>query len=246
MSVAFITGAGSGIGRQIAITLAGKGFEIAVTDINDVNAAETVSLIEAQNGKAIAFHCDVTQLASVEQVVSEVKEKFGSIDVLVNNAGWDKIEPFLKSEPATWERIININLMGQVHTCKAILPIMIEQGNGKVVNIASDSGRVGSSGEAVYSAAKGGIISFTKTIAREMARHKINVNCICPGPADTPLFQEIREYNAGIAEALIKAIPFRRLAQPEDIANAVAFLSTAEADYITGQTLSVNGGLAMV
>ena len=246
MTVAFITGAGSGIGRQIALTLANKGFQIAVTDVNDANAAETVSLIEAQNGAATAFHCDVTDLASVEQAANDVKGKLGSIDVLVNNAGWDKIEPFLKSEPATWERIININLMGQVHTCKTILPIMIEQGNGKVVNIASDSGRVGSSGEAVYSAAKGGVIAFTKTVAREMARHKININCVCPGPADTPLFKEISEYNAGIAEALTKAIPFRRLAQPEDIANAVAFLSTPEAEYITGQTLSVNGGLAMV
>ena len=246
MSVAFITGAGSGIGRQIAITLASKGFQIAVTDVNDNNAAETVALIEAQNGTAAAFHCDVTELTSVEQAAGEVKEKFGSIDVLINNAGWDKIEPFLKSEPATWERIININLMGQIHTCKTILPIMIEQGNGKVVNIASDSGRVGSSGEAVYSAAKGGVIAFTKTVAREMARHQINVNCVSPGPADTPLFKEISEYNTGIAEALTKAIPFRRLAQPEDIANAVAFLATPEADYITGQTLSVNGGLAMV
>ena len=246
MTVAFITGAGSGIGRQIAITLAHKGVRIAVTDVNDANAAETVSLIEAQEGTATAFHCDVTNLASVEQAVNEVKEHFGSIDVLVNNAGWDKIEPFLKSEPATWERIIDINLMGQLHTCKMILPIMIEQGNGKVINIASDSGRVGSSGEAVYSAAKGGVIAFTKTLAREMARHKINVNCVSPGPADTPLFKEISEYNAGIAEALTKAIPFRRLAQPEDIANAVAFLAMPEADYITGQTLSVNGGLAMV
>ncbi|WP_458464597.1 SDR family NAD(P)-dependent oxidoreductase [Paenibacillus sp.] len=246
MSVAFITGAGSGIGRQIALTLAGRGFQIAVTDVNDSNAAETVALIEAQNGTATAFHCDVTELTSVEQAAREVKEKFGSIDVLINNAGWDKIEPFLKSEPATWERIININLMGQIHTCKTILPLMIEQGNGKVVNIASDSGRVGSSGEAVYSAAKGGVIAFTKTVAREMARHKINVNCVSPGPADTPLFKEISEYNTGIAEALTKAIPFRRLAQPEDIANAVAFLATPEADYITGQTLSVNGGLAMV
>ena len=181
-----------------------------------------------------------------EAAVNVAKEQFGQVDVLVNNAGWDKIEPFLKSEPATWETIMNINLMGQIHTCKTILPLMIEQGYGKVVNIASDSGRVGSSGEAVYSAAKGGVIALTKTLAREMARHKINVNVIAPGPADTPLFKEIGEYNQGITEALIKAIPFRRLAQPQDIANAVAFLASDEAEYITGQTLSVNGGLAMV
>lgn len=244
--VAFITGAGRGIGRQIAQTLAAKQVQIVVTDVNEVNANETVSLIEQAGGTAIAVLCDVTKLNSVETAVKEAVNQLGRIDILVNNAGWDKIEPFLKSEPSTWETILNINLMGQIHTSKTILPIMIENGYGKVVNIASDSGRVGSSGEAVYSAAKGGVISFTKTLAREMARHQINVNCIAPGPADTPLFKEIGEYNEGITEALVKAIPFRRLAQPEDIANSVAFLVSDEANYITGQTLSVNGGLAMV
>lgn len=244
--VAFITGAGRGIGRQIAQTLAAKQIQIVVTDVNEVNANETVSLIEQAGGTAIAVLCDVTKLNSVETAVKEAVNQLGRIDILVNNAGWDKIEPFLKSEPSTWETILNINLMGQIHTSKTILPLMIENGYGKVVNIASDSGRVGSSGEAVYSAAKGGVISFTKTLAREMARHQINVNCIAPGPADTPLFKEIGEYNEGITEALVKAIPFRRLAQPEDIANSVAFLVSDEANYITGQTLSVNGGLAMV
>ena len=244
--IAFITGAGRGIGRQIALTLAAKNITTIVSDVNDANANETVSLIEQAGGEAIAVYCDVTKLSSVEEAVQEAVSKLGRIDILVNNAGWDKIEPFLKSEPSTWETILNINLLGQIHTCKTILPLMIENGYGKIVNISSDSGRVGSSGEAVYSAAKGGVIAFTKTLAREMARHKININSIAPGPADTPLFKEIGEYNAGIAEALIKAIPFRRLAQPEDIANAVAFLSSEEADYITGQVLSVNGGLAMV
>lgn len=244
--VAFITGAGRGIGRQIALTLAAKNLQVIVTDINEANANETVSLIQQAGGEAIAVLCDVTKLSSVEQAVEVAVQQLGRIDVLVNNAGWDKIEPFLKSEPATWELILNINLMGQIHTSKTILPLMIENGYGKIINIASDSGRVGSSGEAVYSAAKGGVIAFTKTLAREMARHNINVNSIAPGPADTPLFKEIGEYNAGIAEALVKAIPFRRLAQPEDIANAVAFLASEEANYITGQTLSVNGGLAMV
>lgn len=136
--------------------------------------------------------------------------------------------------------------MGQVHTCKIILPIMIENGQGKVINIASDSGRVGSSGEAVYSAAKGGVIAFTKTLAREMAKYRLNVNCVAPGPSDTPLFREIGSYNSGIAAALERAIPFKRLARPEDIAGAVAFLASEAADYITGQTLSVNGGLTMI
>lgn len=246
MRVAFVTGAGRGMGREIALTFSKKGYAVVVTDVNEDNAKETVKFIQEAGGDALAVLCDVTKLENVETAVKTVQAHYGKIDVLVNNAGWDKIEPFLKSEPSTWETIININLMGQIHTCKAILPLMIENGYGKVVNIASDSGRVGSSGEAVYSAAKGGVIALTKTLAREMARHKINVNVIAPGPADTPLFKEIGEYNQGITEALVKAIPFRRLAQPSDIANAVAFLASDEAEYITGQTLSVNGGLAMV
>lgn len=244
--VAFITGAGRGIGREIARTLAARLMKIIVTDVNMENAQETVSLIKAEGGEAQAVFCDVTKLESVQEAVGTSMACYGSIDVLVNNAGWDKVEPFLKSEPGTWKAIMDINLMGQIHTCKEILPLMIENGSGKVINVASDSGRVGSSGEAVYSAAKGGVIAFTKTIAREMARYKINVNCVSPGPVDTPLFQEIGSYNQGIATALEKAIPFRRLAQPRDIANAVAYLASEEAEYVTGQTLSVNGGLAMV
>jgi 2-hydroxycyclohexanecarboxyl-CoA dehydrogenase len=244
--VAFITGAGRGIGREIARTLASRGMDIIVSDVNVDNANETVSIVEKDGGIAVAVYCDVTRLESVQEAVGASLAHFGKIDVLVNNAGWDKVEPFLKSEPSTWRLIMDINLMGQIHTCKEILPVMIQNGYGKVINIASDSGRVGSSGEAVYSAAKGGVIAFTKTMAREMARHKINVNCVSPGPSNTPLFEEIGSYNEGIATALEKAIPFRRLAQPSDIANGVAFLASDEADYVTGQTLSVNGGLAMV
>ncbi|WHY58989.1 SDR family NAD(P)-dependent oxidoreductase [Peribacillus simplex] len=244
--IAFITGAGSGIGREIAKKLASRNFNIIVADINHENAEETVSLIGNSGFEARAVHCDVTKLESVKKAVEESVNHYHRIDILVNNAGWDKVEPFLKSDPSTWKRIIDINLLGQIHTCKEILPLMIENGYGKVVNIASDAARVGSSGEAVYSAAKGGVIAFTKTIAREMARYKLNINCIAPGPADTPLFQEIGSYNEGIAGALEKAIPFRRLAQPEDIASAVAYFVSEDAGYITGQTLSVNGGLTMV
>ncbi|MCM3178054.1 SDR family NAD(P)-dependent oxidoreductase [Cytobacillus horneckiae] len=243
--VAFITGAGRGMGREIAKTLSKKSAKIVVTDVNLENAQSTVSLIEENGGEAIAVYCDVTSLESVQNAVESAISSYGRIDILVNNAGWDKIEPFLKSEPSTWKTIIDINLMGQIHTCKEILPHMINNGYGKVINIASDSGRVGSSGEGVYSAAKGGVIALTKTLAREMARHKLNVNCIAPGPADTPLFQEIGSYNEGIAAALQKAIPFRRLAKPSDIAHAVAYFASDEAAYITGQTLSVNGGLTM-
>lgn len=243
--VAFITGAGRGIGREIARKLSSNSMKVVVSDVNLANAEETVSFIREAGGEAIAVYCDVTKLESVQKAIESVVQQYGRIDVLVNNAGWDKIEPFLKSQPETWKTIMDINLMGQIHTCKVILPLMIENGSGKVINIASDSGRVGSSGEAVYSAAKGGVISFTKTLAREMARYKLNVNCIAPGPADTPLFEEIGSYNEGITAALEKAIPFRRLAQPSDIAAAVAFFASEEANYITGQTLSVNGGLTM-
>ncbi|MFB5281173.1 SDR family NAD(P)-dependent oxidoreductase [Peribacillus sp. Hz7] len=244
--VAFITGAGRGMGREIARTLAAKSMNIVVTDVNLENAQETVSILKEEGAEAVAVYCDVTKLESVQEAVATALTHFEKIDVLVNNAGWDKVEPFLKSEPSTWKAIIDINLMGQIHTCKEILPVMVENGYGKVINISSDSARVGSSGEAVYSAAKGGIVAFTKTLAREMARHKLNVNCIAPGPADTPLFREIGEANEKLASALEKAIPFRRLAQPSDIANAVAFLASDEAEYITGQTLSVSGGLTMV
>jgi 2-hydroxycyclohexanecarboxyl-CoA dehydrogenase len=240
--VTIVTGAGRGIGRGIVEKLAAEGAKVVVSDVDEESARETAGAI---GGGAVGLRADVTSKESVEAMVDEVVDRFGRVDVLVNNAGWDKVEPFLKSNESDWERVIAINLYGTLHCCKAVLPLMVEQEYGKVVNIGSDAGRVGSSGEAVYSAAKGGIIAFTKTLAREMARYKINVNCICPGPADTPLFAEIGEENPKLKEALQKAIPFRRLALPQDLANAVAFLASDEAEYITGQTLSVSGGLTM-
>lgn len=240
--VAVVTGAGRGIGRGIANKLATEGAKVVATDIDEGMARGTAQAI---GGESIGLRMDVTSRESVAAMVSEVMERCGRIDVLVNNAGWDKVGLFLQSNESDWEKVIAINLYGTLNCCKAVLPVMVAQGYGKVINISSDAGRVGSSGEAVYSAAKGGIIAFTKTIAREMARHRINVNCICPGPADTPLFAELGEDNPKLRESLEKAIPFRRLARPEDIANAAAFLASNEAEYITGQTLSVSGGLTM-
>jgi 2-hydroxycyclohexanecarboxyl-CoA dehydrogenase len=241
-TIAIVTGAGQGIGRGIARKLAAEGATVIATDINEATARRTAD--EVGRG-AIGVHTDVTARESVRAMVARVNEQFGRIDVLVNNAGWDTAGPFLESDEADWARIIAINLVGVLTTCKAVLPLMAKRGSGAVVNIASDAGRVGSSGEAVYSATKGGVIAFTKALAREMARHHITVNCVCPGPANTPLFATLGGDDPRLREALIRAIPFRRLAEPEDVANAVAFLASSEARYITGQTLSVSGGLTM-
>jgi 2-hydroxycyclohexanecarboxyl-CoA dehydrogenase len=238
--VAIVTGAGQGIGRGIAEKLAAEGATVVVTDLNEVTAKET-----AQELGAVGIQADVTSRESVDAMVGQVHRQFGRIDVLVNNAGWDKAGPFVDSDTADWDRVIAINLYGVLHTCKAVLPIMAEQGSGSVVNLASDAGRVGSSGEAVYSAAKGGVIAFTKAVAREMARHGVNANAVCPGPTDTALFASMGGDNPKLREALTKAIPFRRLAQPSDLANVVAFLASDEASYVTGQTVSVSGGLTM-
>jgi 2-hydroxycyclohexanecarboxyl-CoA dehydrogenase len=240
--IAIVTGAGRGIGRGIAEKLTAEGATVAVCDIDEGTARETA---QALGGDSISVVTDVTSRESVEAMTEQVRKRFGRIDVLVNNAGWDKAGPFVDSDPADWDRVIAINLYGVLHGCKAVLPVMVEQGHGSLVNIASDAGRVGSSGEAVYSAAKGGIIAFTKSVAREMARHRINANCICPGPADTALFASIGGDDPKLREALTRAIPFRRLAEPADVANAVAFLASDEAGYITGQTVSVSGGLTM-
>jgi len=238
--IAIVTGAGRGIGRAIATKLAAEGATVAVTDVNEATAKQTAREI---NG--VGIHTDVTSRDSVAAMVAQVRQEFGRIDVLVNNAGWDKVGPFVDSDPADWDRIIAINLYGVLNSCHVVLPIMMEQGSGTVVSIASDAGRVGSSGESVYAAAKGGIIAFTKTIAREMARYQVTANCVCPGPTDTALLAEAFGDNPKLREALTKAIPLRRLGQPTDMANVVAFLASDEAAFITGQAVSVSGGLTM-
>ena len=237
--IAIVTGGGQGIGQAIAQKLATEGATVVVTDVDEANAAKTADALPG----AVAIRADVTDRQSVQAMVGRVVEQFGRVDVLVNNAGWDKASSFVDSDPADWDRAIAVNLYGVLHTCKAVLPLMAERGSGAVVNLGSDAGRVGSSGEAVYSAAKGGIIAFTKSLAREMARHQIRVNCVCPGPTDTALFASFA--GPKLREALTKAIPFRRLGQPADVANVVAFLASDEASFVTGQTVSVSGGLTM-
>jgi len=245
--VAIVTGAGGGIGRAISVKFASLGANVVVADIKQEGAGETVSLVEKAGTKGLAMNTDITSLPQVQAMVKKTLEAFGQVDILVNNAGWDKIEPFVKNSPELWDRVISINLKGPIHCTRTVLDPMMERKYGKIISISSDAGRVGSTGEAVYSACKGGIIAFTKTMAREMARYQINVNCICPGATDTPLLAEITggETGAKIIEAMVKAVPFRRLGKPEDIAGAVAFLASDEASFITGQTLSVSGGLTM-
>jgi 2-hydroxycyclohexanecarboxyl-CoA dehydrogenase len=241
--VAFVTGAGRGMGRAIAERLAAEGARVAVTDVDRDAAATTAAGI---GEAALGLRVDVTNPASVETGVREAIAAFGPVDVLVNNAGWDKIVPFLESDEELWDRIIDINLKGTMHCSRAVLPGMVQRQTGRVVNISSDAGRVGSTGEAVYSAAKAGIIGFTKTLAREMARHNITVNAICPGPTATPLLDEIvGQGNERLIDSLRRAIPLRRLGRPDDVAGAVAFLVSDDAGFITGQTLSVSGGLTM-
>jgi 2-hydroxycyclohexanecarboxyl-CoA dehydrogenase len=239
--VALVTGAGQGIGRAIATKLAGEGAQVVVTDVDEAAARQ----VAADLPGALAHRMDVTDRTAVQQVVDAVAAETGRIDVLVNNAGWDKASPFVDSDPADWDRAIAINLYGVLHTCKAVVPLLVAQGGGAVVNLGSDAGRVGSSGEAVYSAAKGGVIAFTKSLARETARSQVRVNCVCPGPTDTALFASMGGDDPRLREALIRAIPFRRLADPADIAGVVAFLASDEASFVTGQTVSVSGGLTM-
>ena len=245
--VALVTGGSRGIGRAICLRLAEEGAKVAIADILEDEARKTADDILAAGRQAQVVRTDVTQLDQVQACVRQVTDSWGPIDVLVNNAGWDKIEPFLHSAPETWEKVIAINLRGPINFCHTVAAQMAERGQGKIISISSDAGRVGSTGEAVYSACKAGIVGFSKTLARELARAKINVNVVCPGPTDTALLQQVSsgEKGAKIISAMTRAVPFRRLGQPEEIANAVAFFASPDADFVTGQVLSVSGGLTM-
>jgi NAD(P)-dependent dehydrogenase (short-subunit alcohol dehydrogenase family) len=237
-SVAVVTGAASGIGRAIAVTLAEAGATVAAVDRNGDGARAT-----AQELGGSAHVADLTDPAAVLALRDEVLARHGAPGVLVNAAGWDRIEPFLDNDDELWQTLTAINLLAPVRLCHALLPAMIDAGEGtRIVNIASDAGRVGSTGETFYAGTKGGVIAFTKSLAREVARHRLTVNCVCPGPTETPLLDSVPEK---LRESLAKAIPFRRLAQPEEIADAVAFFASDRARYVTGQVLSVSGGLTM-
>ncbi len=242
---AVVTGAGRGIGRAIALRLAKDGFAVVVTDIDEATARETAADIKSAGGRSLPFVADVTDLTSVRAALDAAVREFRQVEVWVNNAGWDRAEPFLENSEETWRRVVAVNLMGPINCCRVALEHMTAQTHGRLISIASDAGRVGSTGEAVYSACKGGIIALTKSLARETAKSGVTVNCVCPGPTDTALLAGMAEYNPKLIAALERAIPLGRVGRPEDIAGAVAFLASDEAAYITGQTLSVSGGLTM-
>lgn len=243
-----VTGGASGIGREICLALAKDDRRVAVSDINADGAAETVATLQAAGHEAIAVPMDVTDSDSVMQGCLQVADEMGPVEVLVNAAGWDKFMKFVDTDEAFWDRIIELNYKGMLRTCHTLVPGMIEAGWGRIINIASDAGRVGSSLEAVYSGAKGAQIAFSKTLAREVARKGITVNVVCPGPTDTPLLTEIAEANTDsdrVIAAMAGATAMKRLGTAAEVAPAVAYFASEGAGFTTGQTLSVSGGLTM-
>lgn len=246
--VVVITGGAGGIGTAICKRFGEEGSIVALFDLNTEGGARVAADIEAAGGKARAYRVDITDHESVNAAVAKVEEELGPIEILVNNAGWDMGAFFLQTEKPFWDRVVAINLYGPLNMHHAVLKRMAERGHGRVVNISSDAGRVGSSMEAVYSFCKGGIIAFSKTMAREMARQQIPINVVCPGPTATALLDNLAQGEKGdrIKAALVKAVPFGRMGEPGDIAGTVAFLSSADAAFITGQVISISGGLTMV
>lgn len=247
--VALVTGGAQGIGEGISRKLAAQGFRVAVADLDIEAAQQTVKEIAAAGGAALAVPVDVTDTASVRAAVEQITAELGPVEIAVNNAGWDDFMKFLDTDEDFWDKILEINFKGALRVNHTVVPGMIERGFGRVINIGSDAGRVGSSLEAVYSGAKGGIIAFTKTLAREVATKGVTVNTVCPGPTDTPALRKFAD-NSGqdadkVLSGMTRAVPMKRLALPSDVAAAVAFFASDEAAYITGQTLSVSGGLTM-
>jgi 2-hydroxycyclohexanecarboxyl-CoA dehydrogenase len=239
--VAVVTGAAGGIGSAIVRELAAAGAAVAAWDLDGAGVKQVVDGLE----RAIAVEADITDRSSVEAALRLTEGQIGPVAVLVNNAGIDKIERFLDSEEATWERIVAVNFLGTVRCCHVMVPGMVERGRGSVVCIASDAGRVGSSGEVVYSGTKGGVIAFAKGLGREVAARGVTVNVVCPGPTNTPLLDQVAQASQKLYDGLARAVPMGRIGQPADIAPAVAFLASDGASYITGQTISVSGGLTM-
>lgn len=241
--LAVVTGAASGIGRATAGALAAAGAKVIVADIAAEAGEKAAAELRAAGHQAAYLGVDMTDDASIAAFADALKATHGAADILVNAAGWGRTAPFWEGTPDFWSKVIALNFVGPMSLTKALLPAMMDRSQGKIVNVSSDAGRVGSLGETVYAGAKGGLIAFTKSLAREVSRYKINVNCVCPGPTDTPLMAAVPDK---VKDALVKAIPLRRLGQPQEVADAIVFFCSPNSDYVTGQVLSVSGGLTMV
>lgn len=239
---AVVTGGASGIGYATAETLARAGARVVIGDIDEAKGSAAAGMLAEQRLDVEFVRLDVTDIDSIHAFRDETYRRRPQVDIVANVAGWGKIQPFMENSPEFWRKVIDLNLLGPVAVSHAFLQQMIERGSGKIVTVSSDAGRVGSLGETVYSGAKGGAIAFTKSLAREVARYNINVNCVCPGPTDTPLLQAVPEKHR---EAFIKATPMRRLAKPSELADAVLFFASDRASFVTGQVISVSGGLTL-
>jgi 2-hydroxycyclohexanecarboxyl-CoA dehydrogenase len=246
--VAIVTGAGSGIGRAIAQRLAAEGMPVAIFDLNGVAAEAVAQGIRDAGGRAHVEACDISDFGAVKRAVDHVEQQLGPVHTLVNNAGWDTPMPFLKTTPEFWQKVVSINFMGPLHVTHAVVSLMAKRNVGRVIFIVSDAGRVGSSGEVVYSGCKGGTIAFAKALAREVARNNVLLNCLCPGPTNTPAmdaFVGSGEQGQKIRDAMVRGVPLGRIGEPTDYPGLVAFLASEDAAFITGQTISVSGGLTM-
>jgi 2-hydroxycyclohexanecarboxyl-CoA dehydrogenase len=238
--IVLVTGGASGIGKATVLAFARAGAAVICADVNAAKSEELKKVVTDTNLNVDFAAIDMGNSDSIRAAAAEVLKRYPRIDILVNGAGWGDFQPYIQNSPDFINRVIAINLAGPAHLTQALLPPMIAANRGKIINIASDAGRVGSGGETVYAGAKGGLIAFTKSLAREVARYSINVNCVCPGPTDTPMLATRPDK---LREAFLKAIPFRRFAKPEEIADAVLFFASPQADYVTGQVMSVSGGL---
>ena len=239
---AVVTGAASGIGRATAEAFAKAGAHVLLADINQEMGEAVAAALSAQGRGADYFRVDITDAPSIEAFRQAALAKRGRVDIVANVAGWGKTEPFIENKPEFWKKLIDLNFLGTVMVTRAFVDGMMERRSGKIVMVASDAGRVGSLGESVYSGTKGGVIAFTKALAREMARYDVTVNCVCPGPTDTPLMAAVPDK---IKEAFARVTPMRRLARPQEIADAILFFAGPQSDFVTGQVLSVSGGLTM-
>lgn len=241
--VVVVTGGASGIGQATVEAFAAAGADVCIGDIARDKGEVVASAVRAKGQKAQYVPLDLTNHGSIKEFAAEVLKRLARVDVLVNGAGWSKTQPFLQTDDDFWDKVIDLNFVGHMRLTKLLLPQMIERGYGKIVNVSSDAGRVGSLGETVYSGAKAGLIGFTKSLAREGARYNVSVNCVCPGPTDTPLLAAVdQKYR----DAFVKAIPMRRFGKPSDVAGAILYFAGPQSDYVTGQVLSVSGGLTMV